>query len=299
MQKTDFAFELIIGEDCSTDGTRKIAQDFQAKYPEVVRLLTPESNLGVGRNTVACLNACKGEYVTFCEGDDFWIDPNKLARQVRLLDEQSGAAMCFHKVGMLDNVTGQNKGFFPDITFTKDRLTQKEIIGKCWIATCSAMFRRKDMPVLDDGFASLQICDWALFILLTRHGFASYIDEVMAQYRVHDSGVWSSGSGQYRIRETVRTLEYVLPDVFGEEKVELRRGLGRYYMRSGREAFHRGNRNEARNFVIRSFFHYFAGRELRAQHVKFLSKMYFPAAISGLRAIGQFLKSKNGNLKIQ
>jgi len=298
MQKTAFPFELIIGEDCSTDGTRKIAQDYQTKYPETVKLLTPEANLGVGRNTVTCLNACEGEYITFCEGDDFWTDPNKLARQAQLLDEQPEAAMCFHKVGMLDDVTGENKGYFPDTTFPKNQLIQKEIIGKCWIATCSAMFRRKYMPILDDDFASLQICDWALFILLTSHGHVSYIDEVMAQYRVHGTGVWSSGSGQYRIRETVRTLEYVLPQVFGTEKTQLRRGLGRYCMRAGREALQMGNRADARKFVLQSFFHCLRGRELRMQQVKFLSKMYIPSVIPGLRVIRQFLKNKKGSLNL-
>ncbi|MBK8465879.1 MAG: glycosyltransferase [Chloracidobacterium sp.] len=299
MQKTDFPFELIIGEDCSTDGTRKIAQDFQQKYPETVRLLTPESNLGVGRNTVTCLNACEGQYVTFCEGDDFWTDPSKLARQIELLDDQPEAAICFHKVGMLDDITGENRGYFPDTTFIENRLSQKEVISKCWIATCSAMFRRKNMPLLDNGFAGLQICDWALFILLTRHGYVAYIDEVMAQYRVHGTGVWSSGTGLYRIRETIRTLEYVLPDVFAEEKAELRKRLGRYYMRAGREALQMGSRSEARKFVLQSFFHYLAGRELGMQHLKFLSKMYFPSAVSGLRAVRQSLKNKNGNLKLQ
>lgn len=299
MQKTNFPFELIIGEDCSTDGTSKIAKAFQAKYPEKVRLLTPAANLGVGRNTVSCLDACEGEYITFCEGDDFWTDPNKLARQVELLDEQPEAAMCFHKVGMLDDVTGENKGYFPDKTFKNNRLSQEEIIGKCWIATCSTMFRRKNMPVLDDDFASLQICDWALFILLTRHGYVAYIDEVMGQYRVHGTGVWSSGTGQYRIKETVRTLEYVLPDVFGKEKVELRRGLGRYCMRAGREAFQMGDRVEARKFVLRSFVHFLAGREMSMQHVKFFTKMYFPSAVSGIRAMKQSFRNKNGKLKPQ
>jgi glycosyltransferase involved in cell wall biosynthesis len=306
MQKTNFPIELIIGEDCSTDRTRNVAQDFQKNYPDIVRLLTPESNLGVGRNTVACLNACEGDYITFCEGDDFWTDPNKLAKQVALLDELPEAAMCFHKVATYDDITGENMEDFPDATFSGERMTQLEVIRKNWIATCSAMFRRKFMPVLDDGFAGLQICDWALFILLTRHGYAAYIDEIMAKYRVHGGGIWSSGTGQYRIKETVRTLEYVLPHLAGEERLELRKALDRYCMRAGREALHMGNRTKARQFVLQSFLHYMSGRDLhmsgrdlRMQHVKFLGKMYFPFTVTGLRAIRHFLRNKNGKLNQQ
>lgn len=298
-QKTDFPFELIIGEDCSSDGTRNIAREFQERYPDIIRLLTPEHNLGVGRNTVTSMNACKGEYVAFCEGDDFWTDPYKLSKQVELLDAHPEAALCFHKVGMLDDVTGEHCGDFPDEAIPENRMSQIDLIRKNWIATCSAMLRRKYMPVLDDAFANLQICDWALFILLTRYGNIVYLDEIMGQYRVHNSGVWSSGSIQYRIRETVRTFEYVLPYLHGEGRVELRRGLGRHCMRAGRESLNIGDRAGARRFVRQSFFHFVVGRDLGLQHFKFLSKMYFPSAVSGLRAIRQFLKGRNGKLNQQ
>jgi glycosyltransferase involved in cell wall biosynthesis len=286
MQKTDFPFELIIGEDCSSDRTREIALDLQVRYPNIVKVLLPESNLGVGRNTVTCLEACKGEYVTFCEGDDFWTDPNKLAKQVEVLDTRPEVALCFHKVGMLDDITGENVGEFPDAGFREHRMTHQDVIRKNWIATCSAMFRRKDMPSLDDDFAGLQICDWALFILLTRHGYVEYIDKIMGQYRVHGGGVWSSGNGKYRIRETVRTLEYALPFVKAEERIELKKRLNFYCMRAAREALDLKERAAARKFFVRSLFHKLGtGRIRGTKHIRFVSEMYFPWVLETLRSI--------------
>ena len=84
-QKTSFPFELVIGEDCSTDGSREIAFDYQQRYPEVVRVVTSERNVGMHRNVVRTQQACRGEFLAFCEGDDYWNDPSKLQTQVEFL----------------------------------------------------------------------------------------------------------------------------------------------------------------------------------------------------------------------
>ena len=90
MQQTDFAVELVIGEDCSTDGTRAIVRDYGERYPERIRLLLPEHNLGMMPNFVATLKACRGQYVASVEGDDYWTDPHKLQKQVDFLESASG-----------------------------------------------------------------------------------------------------------------------------------------------------------------------------------------------------------------
>ena len=74
MQETDFRVELVIGEDCSTDGTRAIVREFGERFPERIRLLLPEHNLGMMPNFVATLSACRGQYVALLEGDDYWTD---------------------------------------------------------------------------------------------------------------------------------------------------------------------------------------------------------------------------------
>ena len=87
MQKTDFPFEYIIGEDFSTDGTREIVMEYAEKYPHIIRVLTADQNVGGKANGVRCIRSCRGKYIAICEGDDCWTDPGKLKRQVALLEE--------------------------------------------------------------------------------------------------------------------------------------------------------------------------------------------------------------------
>ena len=87
MQKTDFPIELIIGEDCSTDGTRKIVMEYASKYPDIIRPLLPDSNLGMMKNFIETMQAATGKYIALCEGDDYWTDPYKLQKQVDILNK--------------------------------------------------------------------------------------------------------------------------------------------------------------------------------------------------------------------
>ena len=84
MQITDFEYKLIIGEDCSTDKTRQICIDFKEKYPEKIILRLPEKNIGVIPNFIENLDICSKDYkyTAMCEGDDYWIDPLKLQKQM-------------------------------------------------------------------------------------------------------------------------------------------------------------------------------------------------------------------------
>lgn len=94
-QKTDFPIELIIGEDCSTDGTRKIVVEYAKKYPNIILSLLSETNLGMMRNFLDTMKAAKGKYIALCEGDDFWIDPYKLQKQVDFLEENQDFGLCY------------------------------------------------------------------------------------------------------------------------------------------------------------------------------------------------------------
>lgn len=86
MQDTDFPFELVIGEDCSTDGTRDIIAKYRDKYPEVIRVITSGVNVGAAENNSRTLKACRGKYIAYCEGDDFWHRIDKLQLQVEYLE---------------------------------------------------------------------------------------------------------------------------------------------------------------------------------------------------------------------
>jgi glycosyltransferase involved in cell wall biosynthesis len=92
-QKTSFPFELVIGEDCSKDDTRKIALEYEQSHPEIVRVIYSEKNVGGHENGRRIEAACRGDYVCYCEGDDYWHVPTKLQTQVDFLKANPGYVM--------------------------------------------------------------------------------------------------------------------------------------------------------------------------------------------------------------
>ena len=98
MQKTNFDYELVIGEDCSTDKTKKIIIKYQKRYPKIIRIILNKKNLGAGLNFVQILEACKGEYIALLDGDDYWTDPVKLQKQVDFLDNNPYYSISSHNV---------------------------------------------------------------------------------------------------------------------------------------------------------------------------------------------------------
>jgi len=96
MQETTFKIEILIGEDCSIDGTREIVFDYKKKYPDLIRVITSNSNVGMDANGIRTLNAARGKYIALCEGDDSWIDPLKLQKQVDYMESHPGCSLSVH-----------------------------------------------------------------------------------------------------------------------------------------------------------------------------------------------------------
>jgi glycosyltransferase involved in cell wall biosynthesis len=94
-QKTNFTFELVIGEDCSIDGTREIVYRYQEKYPDIIRIVTSDQNVGMKKNGYRTTKACNGKYIAFCEGDDFWHHPEKMQKQADYLEANPDCGMVY------------------------------------------------------------------------------------------------------------------------------------------------------------------------------------------------------------
>lgn len=149
MQKTNFAFELIIGEDCSTDKTREICFKYKEKYPQKITLLLPESNLGMTKNFISSLNVAAGKYIALCEGDDYWTDPYKLQKQVDFLESNSEYSCCFHRYDILDGETNLSRKDNTDFLFIDNNLSgcdiSTELFLTKWITQPLTMVFRKEL----------------------------------------------------------------------------------------------------------------------------------------------------------
>lgn len=94
-QRCDFGVEIILSDDCSSDSTLEICRSYAERYPDVVRVLSSEQNVGMRANYRRTLEAARGKYVALCDGDDWWCDEHKLARQVEVLEADSECGLCY------------------------------------------------------------------------------------------------------------------------------------------------------------------------------------------------------------
>lgn len=112
MQKTDFEFELVIGEDASQDKTREMCFEYQKKYPDKIRVLWSENNVyAIGGNGTRVSAACRGQYIAYCEGDDFWVNPNKLQVQIDAFRKNPDLGICLMGTDYLIDETGERHNF--------------------------------------------------------------------------------------------------------------------------------------------------------------------------------------------
>lgn len=101
-QKTEYRYELLIGEDCSTDSTRKIIQDYEAKYPEIIRVIYQKHNRGCTKNSYCLDLLARGKYIAGCEGDDFWCDDSRIQRDIDYLEAHPEYVGICHKCRIVD-----------------------------------------------------------------------------------------------------------------------------------------------------------------------------------------------------
>jgi glycosyltransferase involved in cell wall biosynthesis len=207
-QVTDFPFELIIGEDCSTDNTRQLALSYQRQYPHLIRVLYPDKNMGSKENLVSVLSHCRGEFIAICEGDDYWVDAEKLQKQVGFLRANESYVVCYHNAIVVDengNTTRESKLS----NMHKRDFTSYELIRGAFLLTLSMCFRNVVRKLPEEFFHVLN-GDTFLISLLGNYGAGRYMPELKpAVYRQHGGGIWSSLDSRKKIEKRIATYYWI------------------------------------------------------------------------------------------
>jgi len=197
-QRTTFRFEVVVGEDCSKDGTLAILQIWSERYPGLIKVLSTHHNLGMHRNFLRTYQACSGKYIAVCEGDDRWTDPCKLQMQFDYLESHPECALTYgnvqaHSNGVIDYAyTGGAQQDFPSALL------------QCApaINTLTAMFRNVLWPFPPELLSS-GAGDMFMWTLLAQHGSGHYMPEILPSiYNIHAGGVHSQTGqvNQHRLR---------------------------------------------------------------------------------------------------
>jgi glycosyltransferase involved in cell wall biosynthesis len=189
MQKTEFSVEILIHDDASIDGTKEIIEQYQSDYPQIIRPFFEKTNQ-YSTGDFSFINklyeAAMGKYIAFCEGDDFWTDPEKLARQVSYMEARPTYALCFHSTRVFFQNGEKPDYIYPDPSAPRNYDLQN-LLQQNYVQSNSVLYRRvayKDVP--SDVIPS----DWYMHLYHAQYGKIGFIDRTMSAYRRQAGGVW-------------------------------------------------------------------------------------------------------------
>ena len=194
-QEVGFPIEVIISNDCSSDNTHQKIEEIlkDATNGFVVRYYNHEDNLGMMRNFSFAINECKGKYIAYFEGDDYWDYPKKLQTQVDFLEQNPDFAICCHNVRFLENEKFINEIYLDKINI-KDKFTLEDLAKHNIVPTLTAVFRNTS-DKLPSWILESPIGDLPMFMMVAKHGKIKYINEKWAVYR-SNIGEWSKMGNQ-------------------------------------------------------------------------------------------------------
>jgi len=261
-QRTTFSVEILVSEDCSTDGTREKVIEYQRGFPDRIRLLLSDRNLHSNAVVARGIRAARGEYLALLDGDDYWISPDKLQKQADFLDREPRCSSCFHNARV-----EQEGGAGTPWNWTPAGQPPFSSFEDIWrgnfIATCSVMFRRAALGEIPAWYDPLfPITDWPLHILAAQRGDIGYLDEVLGVYRYHPGGLYSQFAEWEKLERT-RDFYLAMNANLGYRHDALIRGcLSSYFLEWAEEYARRGERMRA----WRCFRRYLGGRPFN-EHV--------------------------------
>ena len=198
-QKTNFPVEIVISNDCSTDNTQLIIDEYKKQYPDIFRDVSPHQNLGAIQNFYYTLNKCKGKYIAFCEGDDYWIEENKLQMQVDFLKNNPEYGMCYTKANVYiqkeqnfrNGAIGAAFDSFDDLVLKGNR-----------VPTLTTVYRR---DLLDRYWQEVQpgtrgwlMGDYPMWLYFAHESKVKFFNHVTSVYRVLEESASNTSNPQKR-----------------------------------------------------------------------------------------------------
>lgn len=186
MQKTNFPFEAVIHDDVSTDGSAAIIREYAEKYPDIIKPIYAEENrYRKGTLMSTMYNAMRGKYVAWCEGDDYWTDPDKLQKQVDFLETHPEYSMCFHRVE--EQIEGNAHRTPMEGHIEKREYKLEEMLFRWVVPTCSILFRGHICKLIPSN-KKFAVADNVLITTCAVHGKIWCMSDCMGVYRRHAGG---------------------------------------------------------------------------------------------------------------
>ncbi|WP_209389452.1 glycosyltransferase [Chryseobacterium sp. RR2-3-20] len=209
IQKTNFSIQIVIAEDHSTDNTRNIILDYQKKYPKIIKLLLQNKNVGATQNNKDLFKALEGKYIAALEGDDYWIDENKIQKQVDILNANPNYSLCFTNAKVLND----------DLIAINDKISNVEsktykdtdLLNQWLIPTASTLFinsfTEKDYEIL--SHPDIIFGDIILFLVLANKGELIGLEDYTSVYRINNNSFTNKEKSITYYEKLFRHLNYL------------------------------------------------------------------------------------------
>jgi glycosyltransferase involved in cell wall biosynthesis len=240
-QRLPQPFEILVSEDCSTDGTRAIVQEYAERYPQLIRLLLSEQNLHSNEVVARGFRAARGQYVALLDGDDYWTSDDKLRAQVAFLEARPEFTICFHNVQVVDEhseTTGRlwNAPGQPEVSGLH------ELLRGNFIASTSVMYRRAAIAEIPAWYDRFSITDWPLHVIYALEGRIGYLDRTLGAYRLHPGGLFSTLDERQKLEANADFYRRLRGCSSGALAAEVARGQREYFLGWAEEYRRRGDR---------------------------------------------------------
>ena len=212
-QRINFSIEIIVSDDCSPDGSGAIARAYQQRHPHIVRILERERNVGMQRNYYETFAMCRGKYIAWLDGDDYWTDPDKLTGQVEALEADASICLCGHYVRWIAQGGEVTRERYPDRP--AGRYGLQDILRRNFLPSPSVVFRngiQRGLPTWYFDIAPL--ADWPVHILAALSGDILLLDGIMADYTLSPEGAcWGKGEQYWYARDAAfyELIESMVP----------------------------------------------------------------------------------------
>lgn len=211
MQQCDFEYEILVHDDASTDGTQKIIKEYQGKYPEIIKpIFQTENQYSKGiRGLIARFNLprARGKYIALCEGDDYWIDPLKLKKQVDFLERNEDYVLTTGGFILKNEKLSEEEiQIFDSESATETNpegfdLTLEMFFKKWYTKTLTLVFRKNSIDI-QNLISYINSRDFHINYFLLKKGKGYYFREVFGVYNIHQGGVFSSIDQEKRIKDS-------------------------------------------------------------------------------------------------
>jgi len=244
-QEVTFAFEVIIGDDSSTDNTQEILKDYAKRYPNIIKPIFRKENLGHTGNYIETTRVAIGEYIAHLDGDDLML-PGKLQKQVEFLDKHPECSMVHHPVNLIDkqgNITGKTKARKGTVGSINNIIKRNHIVNS------SNMYRR---TCLDEHFYNipytLMLHDKLAHMIKTQYGKVCLIPEVLGSYRVYAESIFKSGPRYKLFNAQLYTVDYAR-NLKGASEKYIKKGKSILYLARVREHYKKKNYTRAKYYL--------------------------------------------------